>query len=90
MDYVVNIKPCESPKIKLDMTETMLNKDLLESWKLWRQTEGAVEVGKKFREMKTRTENIKRAPRGDKDNVFKACLGRLRENFWRNLMLEKK
>ena len=48
LDEVCKNKPCESPKAKLDMAEAMLYGDLLESWKLWRQTEGAVEVEKKF------------------------------------------
>ena len=63
------------------MTETMLYENLLESCKVWRQTEGAVEVDKKFRERETGTKNIKKSPRGDKDDAFKDFLGRLRNNF---------
>ena len=47
LDEVIKNKPYESPKAKLDMAEAMLHGDLLESWKLWGQTEGSVEVEKK-------------------------------------------
>ena len=47
LDDIIKSKPCESPKAKLDMAQTMLYGDLMESQKLWRQTEGLVEVDKK-------------------------------------------
>ena len=39
MDHVLKNRPCESPKIKLDMVEAILYVDILESWKLRRKTE---------------------------------------------------
>ena len=55
--------------------------DLLESWKVWRQTEGAVEVENKFKGNDSGTEYTKKVPRGDWAETFKACLGRLRNIF---------
>ena len=81
LDEVCKNKPCESSKAKLDMAEAMLYGDLLESWKLWRQTEGAVEVEKKFTKKETGEEYLKKVPRGDKSETYKACLGRLRNKF---------
>ena len=50
LDHIVKSKPYEPPKVRLDMSEVMLYGDLLESWKLWRYTEGFVEVDKKLKE----------------------------------------
>ena len=62
LDHVIKSKPCESLKDNLDMTEAMMYGDLLESWKLWRQTEGAVEVDEKFRENETGKEYTEKVP----------------------------
>ena len=76
LDEVIKNKPYESPKAKLDMAEAILYDDLLESWKLWRQTEGEVEVEveKQFREKETGNEYTKKVHRGDKTDTYKACL----------------
>ena len=84
LDHVIKSKPYESPKTKLDMAEAMLYGDLLENWKLWRQTEGAVEVEKKFREKDSVTQCMKKVPRGDVAEILKACLGRLRNKLLKN------
>ena len=46
LDHMIKSKPCKSPISKFDMAEAILYGDLLESWKLWRQTEGAVDMEK--------------------------------------------
>ena len=38
LDHVLKNRPCKSTKAKLDMVEAIIYGDLLESWKLWRQT----------------------------------------------------
>ena len=48
LKHVLRNRPCESPKAKIDMTEAMLFGDLLESWKLWRQSEADKDIEKTF------------------------------------------
>ena len=43
LDHVLKNRPCESGKVRLDMAEAMLDRDLLDSWKLWRKTESSKE-----------------------------------------------
>ena len=81
LDHVIKLKPCTSPKAKLDMAEAMLYGNLLESWKLWRKTKEAVEVEKKFMGKDTGTKYMKLVPRVGRAKIFKACLGRLRNKF---------
>ena len=49
LDHVLKTYPCESPKSKQDMVGPMIYGDLIESWKLWRQTESEKEVEKTFK-----------------------------------------
>ena len=65
----------------MDMTEAILYGDLLESWKLWRQTEGVVEVYKKFRATDIGIEYTKNVPRGNKADTFKVWLGGIQNKF---------
>ena len=62
------------------MAETMLYGDLLESWKILKRTEGAMEVDKKFREKET-GKYTNKVPRGERGETFKTCLGRLLNKF---------
>ena len=43
-DHVLKDSPCEFQKANLDMVEEMLQGDLLEPLKLWKQTEANNEV----------------------------------------------
>ena len=44
LDHVLTNRPCECPKVKLDMVGAMLDGDLLKSWKLWCKTESEWEM----------------------------------------------
>ena len=72
------------------MAEAMLYGNLLESLKLWRQTEEAVEMEKKVRKKETGNEYTKKVPRGDKTDTFKACLVEFEINSSRNTMQENR
>ena len=88
LDHAVKSDPCKS-KSKLNMAEAMLYGDLLEIWKLWRYTEGAVEIEKKLMKRVTDKDYLKRIPRGDKDEKFKAYLGRLHNKFHKKYNAKK-
>ena len=64
LNHIIKSKLCKPSNVNLDMAETMFYGDFIESWKLWRQTEGALEVEKKFRERETRMEILEEISQG--------------------------
>ena len=54
LDHAFKNLPYESDKAKIDMEETMLDGDLLESWKLWCKTESKNEKEDTFKKEATR------------------------------------
>ena len=55
LDHVLKNYPCKSAKSKLYIAEVMLFGDLLESWRLWRQTETEKKFEKTFKSKETET-----------------------------------
>ena len=70
-------RPCEITKAKSNMTETMLDRRLLEPWKLWRQTESEKEMEGTYKKKDTRETYKKKFKKGDTAKVFKHCLGKV-------------
>ena len=59
---MIKSKPCETLDAKLDMTEVMLYEDLLESSKLWRQTELVKGLDKTYRKKKQVKNTTRKLP----------------------------
>ena len=70
LDHVLNNRPCESSKAKLDMAEAMLYGDLLESWKLCRQTEAEKGVDKTFKSKESDEIYKKKVNQGKTEEVW--------------------
>ena len=67
----------------------MLDGDLLESWKLWRQTEEGKNIDKTYREIETGEEYFDKVPTGEVDQTFKDCLGKLRDKYFKKYNTRK-
>ena len=81
LNHVLKNRSCEPPKAKLDMSEVMLFGDLLESWKLWRQSEADKDIEKTFVSKETNTKYKKKVKQGETEEVLKMCLGKVRQRF---------
>ena len=63
------------------MAEAMLYGDLLESWKLWCKTESEKEMEVTFKKEVTGEIYKKKFLKGDTDEIFEHCLGKVFQKF---------
>ena len=89
LNHVLNNRPCKSPKAELDIAEAMLFGDLLESWKLWRQSEAEKDIEKTFATKETNTKYRKKVKQGETEEVLKICLGKIRQRLIKKLRYSK-
>ena len=77
LDHVLKNRPCESGKENLDMTEVILNGDLLKSWKLWRKTKFEKEIEGTFQKKDTGETYRGKYKKWDSDEVLKYYLSKV-------------
>ena len=63
------------------MTVAILDGNLLEPWKLWHQTEYEKEMEGTYEKKGTGEAYEKKFKKGDTDEVFKHCLGKVCNRF---------
>ena len=83
-------RPYEITKEKHGMVDAMLDGDLLESWKLWHQTESDKEIEGTFQKRDSGETYKKKFKKGDSDGVFRYCLGKVYNRFIKKYNARKK
>ena len=81
LGHVLKNRPCESPKANLNMVKAMLDRDIMESWKLWCKTESKKGMEGTFQKKDTGETYKKKYKKGDSDELFKYFLGKVSQRF---------
>ena len=90
MDHILKSRPRDPPKTELDMIETMFRGDLLESWKLLRQTKSGKEGEKTFKCKGTYEKYKMKMNLGEMDKALKHFLGNVHDCFIKKYIASKR